>query len=106
PAIGQECRYIAWMGTDYKIYRCQMIAAVPGSASMHIDGVLLSYSDFYRFAVTNGSPIGGHSGAVLYVQLGANLLGVGLAFGGIPGSEIWAFPARRCFERMMQFFRN
>lgn len=104
--IGQMCEYVARSGEQHVTFQCQLVAVVSGSAQIEVDGTFLSYRDFYRFKVLNGSPVGGHSGALLYLQGNESLLGVGLAFGGINGSEIWAFPARRCYDKMMAYFSS
>ncbi len=105
-AIGQTCFYAAPLSGNatHATLRCELIVEVHGNAAVEVDGSFLTYRDFYRFRVVNGSPVGGHSGALIYLQAPNGLFGVGLAFGGIEGSEIWAFPARRCFDRMMKFF--
>jgi len=105
-SIGQICFYttLSPSGAGHSTFRCQLVAIVDGSAPMQVEDSMLTYGSFYRFSVLNGSPIGGHSGSLLYTEQPNGLFGAGLAFGGIEGEEIWAFPARRCFDRMMVFF--
>jgi hypothetical protein len=105
-SIGQICEYVARSGAQHKTYQCKLVAMVSGSAQIEVDGTFLTYRDFYRFEVLNGSPVGGHSGALLYQQGNESVLAAGLAFGGIKGSEIWAFPARRCYDKMMAYFSS
>jgi hypothetical protein len=104
-SIGQPCFYTAATGAGAPFtFQCQLLAEVHGDAEVEVDGFTLTYRDFYRFSVLNGSPVGGHSGSLVYVVAPNGLFGAGLAFGGIEGAEIWAFPARRCFDRMKGFF--
>lgn len=105
-SIGQTCFYTAASsdGAAPFTFQCQLIAEVQGDAEVEVDGSALTYRGFHRFSVLNGSPTGGHSGSLLYLEAPNGLFGAGLAFGGIEGAEIWAFPARRCFDRMMAFF--
>lgn|SRR5262245_20473596 len=107
-SIGQACFYVATSSGVVPpfTFRCQLIAEVHSDTDIEVDGSILKYRGFYRFGVLNGSPVGGHSGALVCLEGQNGLFGVGLAFGGIEGQEIWAFPARRCFDRMMAFFDN
>ena len=103
-AIGQICFYNALSNGTHFTFKCQLIAFVDGATPVDVEGSILMYGSFYRFSVLNGSPVGGHSGSLLYIPTPGGLLGAGLAFGGIEGSEIWAFPVRRCYESMGHFF--
>lgn len=105
-AIGQTCEYVAGFGPSVFTFQCRLIAFVPGIADIQDGNTILRYRSFYRFQVLNGQPVNGHSGALMYVDTGQTLLAAGLVFGGIPGQEIWAFPARRCYDRMMKFFKS
>jgi hypothetical protein len=107
---GKICFYTALPlgGAVHRTFRCRVEAFVPGSAVVTVDGATLEYGRFYSFSVLDGAvaPIHGHSGSLIYTEEPNGLFAAALAFGGIERQEVWAFPARHCYNRMIDFLKK
>jgi hypothetical protein len=86
---------------DGQRLECVLSAVVPEGAPVEVDGQVFEYFGFFVFRAIQGLPKLGHSGALIYTPSSTGLLAAALLFGGVPGQEVWGFPARRCYNQMV-----
>ena len=90
--------YRYWYVVNGRTFSCARPERVVGVATILVDGMALSYAEFWQFTMIEGAATRGHSGALLCRSFGAEVIACGLIFGGIEPNLVFAFPFNKMWR--------
>ena len=90
-----------WFVAHGQLYTCAEPEPVDLDCPLLVDGIEVSYRNFWQLVAVGCDPRPGISGALLCRTVGAHHVACGLVFGGVPGEFIWAFSFRTLFNRLL-----
>ncbi len=104
--------YANFLTDDPSIYLCrsgdeliELVLPRPilTPAEVTVDDIPILFQGCWRLGVQSGNVAPGISGSLIYRRGAGGLRAVGIVFAGIPGKEVWAFPARSVVASVRSF---